>query len=84
MDLQAEFDEAVTRSKSLPSQPNDTLLELYGLYKQATKGDATGKRPGMFDMVGRAKYDAWASRSGITNEEAMRTYVDLVGSLGEG
>jgi len=74
----------VTRSKSLPSQPNDTLLGLYGLYKQATSGDATGKRPGMFDMVGRAKYDAWATHSGTANEEAMRAYVDLVDSLARG
>jgi carboxylesterase len=83
MDLQAEFDEAVARSKTLPSQPNDTLLELYGLYKQATSGDAAGKRPGMFDMVGRAKFDAWSQRAGMAQEEAMREYVELVNRLAE-
>ena len=82
MDLKAEFDEATQRSKSLPSQPNEILLELYGLYKQATVGDAAGSRPGVFDIVGRAKYDAWSKRAGTAPDEAMRAYVDLVNELG--
>jgi acyl-CoA-binding protein len=82
MDLQDQFDEAVERSKSLPSQPNDVLLELYSLYKQATAGDAAGSRPGAFDFVGRAKYDAWSKRAGMARDDAMRAYVDLVSELG--
>jgi len=81
-DLQTLFQQAVQDSKQLVSKPdNDTLLKLYALYKQATKGDASGKRPGRFDMVGRAKYDAWAKVKGLSIEEAMQAYVDLVNQL---
>jgi acyl-CoA-binding protein len=81
MDIEALFEEAVSQSKSLPSQPNQTLLELYALYKQATVGAASGERPGPFDFVGRAKYDAWAKLKGMSRETAMQTYVDRVKEL---
>jgi acyl-CoA-binding protein len=81
-DLKTEFETAVKDSKSLPEKPdNRTLLELYALYKQATEGDATGKRPGFSDMVGRAKWDAWEGKKGTASDEAMQAYVDLVESL---
>ena len=81
-DLQSQFQQAAQDSKNLPSRPdNDTLLKLYALYKQATKGDVSGKRPGRFDMVGRAKYDAWAKVKGMSIDEAMQAYVDLVNGL---
>jgi acyl-CoA-binding protein len=54
---------------------------MYGLYKQSTAGDVAGKRPGMFDMAGRAKYDAWEKRRGTSKEDAMRAYVELVAKL---
>ena len=57
------------------------LLQLYALYKQATEGDVEGKRPGFTDMVGRAKYDAWAAVKGTATDDAMQRYVDLVDSL---
>lgn len=81
-DLQASFDAAVAASKALDERPdNATLLNLYALYKQASAGDVEGKRPGFGDMVGRAKYDAWAAIKGTGKEEAMRRYVALVDSL---
>ena len=81
-DLQSLFETAVAESKNLSSRPdNDTLLKIYSLYKQGTSGDATGRRPGMFDMVGRAKYDAWAKLSGTSQDDAMQQYVDLINSL---
>ena len=81
-DLTAQFQAAAAASKSLPERPdNDTLLKLYALYKQATVGNVSGKRPGRFDMVGRAKYDAWTEWEGVSTEEAMQAYVDLVESL---
>jgi acyl-CoA-binding protein len=81
-DLQREFEEAAEASKQLPSRPdNDTLLELYALYKQATSGDASGNRPGGFDFVGAAKYDAWTRLKGTTAEAAMREYIALVNRL---
>ena len=81
-DLKAQFEQAVTDSKNLPERPdNPTLLKIYGLYKQASEGDNTGKRPGFTDMVGRMKFDAWAELKGKGSEEAMQEYVELIESL---
>ncbi len=81
-DLQKQFDDAVAESKQLPRRPdNNTLLNLYALYKQGTSGDAGGARPGVGDLVGRAKHDAWSRIAGTSKEQAMRQYVDLIDSL---
>jgi acyl-CoA-binding protein len=81
-DLKARFDQAVTESKQLPEKPdNQTLLAIYGLYKQATEGEPTGKRPGFTDMVGRMKFDAWAAIKDKSSDEAMQEYIDLIESL---
>ncbi len=68
----------------LGKQPPAVLLELYGLFKQATDGDVSGKRPGRLDMKGRAKYDAWASRAGMSREDAKAAYADRVDALAKG
>lgn len=82
MTLEEQFKDAQERVKTLTARPsNDTLLDLYGLYKQGTEGDVTGKRPGMLDLKGRAKYDAWTSRKGMTRDKAMEQYVALVNRL---
>jgi len=81
-DLKALFEQAIAESKSLPEKPdNMTLLKIYALYKQASEGDAQGKRPGFADMVGRAKWDAWNEVKGKSNDDAMQEYVDLIESL---
>lgn len=81
-DLKTQFESAVAESKNLPERPdNHSLLQIYGLYKQATRGDAEGERPGFSDMVGRVKFDAWAGLQGTTAEEAMQRYIDLIESL---
>ena len=81
-DLQAAFEQAQVDVKTLTERPsNDDLLTLYATFKQATAGDVSGKRPGMMDMVGRAKYDAWAKLSGQSSDEAMQAYIDKVNSL---
>jgi len=81
-DLQAKFEQAVADSKQLPEKPdNATLLELYALFKQASSGDADGKRPGFGDLIGRAKWDAWNAIAGKSKDDAMQEYVDLVESL---
>ena len=81
-DLKTTFEQAVADSKQLPEKPdNMTMLKLYALYKQATAGDVEGKRPGFTDIVGRAKYDAWAETKGKSSDEAMQDYIDLVESL---
>ncbi len=80
--LKAAFEAAVAASKSLPEKPdNMTLLKIYALYKQATAGEVEGKRPGFTDLVGRAKYDAWAGLKGKSADDAMQEYVDLIESL---
>jgi diazepam-binding inhibitor (GABA receptor modulating acyl-CoA-binding protein) len=80
--LKTVFQKAVAESKQLPEKPdNQTLLKIYSLYKQATEGDVEGKRPGFTDMVGRAKYDAWAAVKGKSKDDAMQEYVDLIESL---
>ncbi len=81
-DLQAQFEAAVARSKTLAERPdNASLLKLYALYKQATDGDVEGRRPGFTDLVGRAKHDAWAAAKGTTADAAMAQYVALVEEL---
>ena len=82
MALQDDFDAAVANSKKLSESPdNQTLLKIYGLYKQATTGDVTEKKPGFGDMVGRAKWDAWNALKGTSQDDAKQQYVDLIQSL---
>ncbi|MDH4418608.1 MAG: acyl-CoA-binding protein [Acidovorax sp.] len=81
-DLNATFEAAVANSKNLSERPdNATLLKIYALYKQATAGDNTEKKPSFSDMVGRAKWDAWEKLKGTAAEEAKQQYVDLITSL---
>ena len=81
-DLQARFDASVANSKNLSERPdNATLLKIYALYKQATAGDNTEKKPGFGDMVGRAKWDAWNNVKGTAKDDAMQQYVELIESL---
>lgn len=82
-DLAAQFEDAQARVKKLPSAPStDDMLELYALYKQATSGDVSGSRPGMLDLKGRAKYDAWAKKKGTSKDDAMTRYIAFVTKLG--
>lgn len=82
MELSARFEDAQVRVKKLTKSPsNDDLLELYALYKQATAGDVSGSRPGMLDLKGRAKYDAWAKKKGTGKDDAMTKYVAFVDKL---
>ena len=80
--LDTSFDAAVAASKTLASRPdNQTLLKIYALFKQASQGDVSGKRPGFTDLVGRAKYDAWAKLQGTASDDAKHAYIDLIGEL---
>lgn len=82
-DVDAEFTQAQQDVQALSDDPgNEAKLALYALYKQATSGDASGKKPGRFDMVGRAKYDAWSKVKGLSSDEAKQQYVDYARSLG--
>jgi acyl-CoA-binding protein len=82
MDLNDKFKEAAESVHQLEERPsNEQLLQLYGLYKQATVGDVQEERPGGFDFKAIAKYDSWANLKGTTKDEAKQAYIDLVDSL---
>ena len=81
-DIKALFEQAQKDVNTLTRKPgNDDLLALYSLFKQGSSGDVSGARPGMLDMVGRAKYDAWAKLKGLKPEDAMQKYIDKVKAL---
>jgi len=81
-DLKSQFEAASVAIKALPDRPdNDTLLQLYALYKQGAEGDVSGPKPGFFDFVGTAKYEAWAKLAGMNADEAMSKYIALVKKL---
>lgn len=82
MDIQKEFESAVTNSKQLPDQPNENLLKIYGLYKQATEGDVNIEKPtNFFDFKGIAKFNAWEELKGMPKEEAMKQYIQFINQL---
>jgi acyl-CoA-binding protein len=81
-DLKSQFEQAAKDVMSLAERPdNDTMLRLYALYKQGSDGDVSGPKPGFFDFVGSAKYEAWEKLEGTSKEQAMKKYVDLVKKL---
>ena len=80
--LEKQFADAQADLKKLSERPdNDTLLELYSYFKQATEGDVKGDKPSAFDFKARAKYDAWQGRQGMSKDVAMKGYVKLVNHL---
>lgn len=87
--LQEKFQYALDMVKSLPkpspSDPvqfsNDDKLQMYALFKQADQGPCCTNRPGMFDVVGRYKWDAWKALGDISKEEAMQRYLDTMISV---
>ena len=81
-DLKKLFEKAAKDVMSLSERPdNDTMLRLYALYKQGSEGDVKGPKPGFFDFVGSAKYEAWEKLEGTSQDQAMKKYVDLVEKL---
>ena len=83
-DMKTRFDQAVSQVQNAEGdfKPSTEMkLEFYALYKQATTGDVSGKRPGMMDFVGRAKFDAWAKLEGTSTEQAMQQYIDKLAAV---
>lgn len=77
--LNDRFEQAAKDIHRLDQRPaNESLLRLYALYKQGAEGDVGGDKPGFFDFVGTAKYEAWSKLRGKSQDEAMQEYVDLV------
>ena len=81
--IRSEFEDAAKRSKNLPNQPTNILLDLYGLYKQALEGDINKPKPGPLDLRGQYKYEAWEARKGMSREDAMKAYIALIKKLEE-
>jgi acyl-CoA-binding protein len=85
-DLKTHFETVVANGKALAQRDdmqserpdNATLIKIYGLYKQATEGDNTEKKPPFSDFIARAKWDGWSAQKGLSADEAMRQYIDLV------
>lgn len=83
-DLKAQFDATVKMIQSAEGDfkpSNELKLEMYALFKQATEGDVSGKKPGLTDFVGRMKYSAWENLKGTSSEKAMQTYVNKVNDI---
>ncbi|XP_062553677.1 acyl-CoA-binding protein homolog [Armigeres subalbatus] len=82
MSLDQQFNEAAEKVKTFTKRPSDQeLLELYALFKQASVGDNTTEKPGMFDLKGKAKWQAWADQKGTSQDAAKEAYIKLVEQL---
>lgn len=82
MSLQEKFQQAQIDVKTLTKRPTDEqLLNLYALFKQATDGDNITSKPGMFDIKGQFKWKTWNEKKGMSKDEAMQNYIDLVTKL---
>ena len=76
------FEQAQKDVNTLSSKPGTAdLLDLYKYFKQATAGDVSGSRPGMMNMAGRFKYDAWDGVKGMSKADAEAAYVAKVQAL---
>jgi acyl-CoA-binding protein len=83
-DLKQKFEDTVTYVQNAEGdfQPSNELkLRMYSLFKQATEGDVTGKKPGMMDFIARAKYTSWEELKGLSADEAMQQYIDAIEEL---
>ncbi|XP_042619158.1 acyl-CoA-binding protein-like isoform X1 [Cyprinus carpio] len=81
-DTRAEFQKAAEEVKQLKTKPTDAeVLDIYGLYKQATLGDVNTARPGMFDFTGKTKWDAWDAKKGMSKDDAVKAYIAKVEEL---
>ncbi|CUM64167.1 uncharacterized protein PRCAT00001760001 [Priceomyces carsonii] len=77
-----EFTEKANTVQNLTKRPSDDeLLKLYGLYKQATVGDNDTPKPGMFDLKGKYKWQAWSDLLGTSQEDAETEYIKLADEL---
>ncbi|XP_039948984.1 acyl-CoA-binding domain-containing protein 5 [Bactrocera tryoni] len=79
--IEERFQAAVNVIKGLPKngpyQPSTAMmLKFYGYYKQATEGPCHQKRPGFWDVVGKAKWDAWNDNRHLEKHQAMERYVN--------
>ena len=80
--MQGSFDKAAEDVKEIASKMTDNeKLEIYGLFKQGTVGEVNTSRPGMFDLKGKAKWDAWEKCKGMSQDDAKTKYASVVNDL---
>ncbi|XP_052094982.1 acyl-CoA-binding protein-like [Mytilus californianus] len=80
--MSAEFNKAAEEVKNLKTKPsNDDMLMIYSLFKQTTVGDVNTARPGMLDLTGKAKWDAWEKQKGKSKEDAEKEYINKVSEM---
>ena len=81
--LTEHFQRATQMVHLLPTKPSDEdLLQLYGIYKQATVGNCNTQKPtALFDIKGKRKWEAWKSNLNLSSEEAKKQYILKVQSL---
>ncbi|KAI9557913.1 hypothetical protein GHT06_014665 [Daphnia sinensis] len=76
MSLDEKFNKAAESIRNMTTSPSDDeMKEIYALYKQSTVGDVNTARPGMLDLKGKAKWDSWESKKGMSADEAKEAYV---------
>merc|ERR1712133_322706 len=85
MSMDKEFQKAADdmSNKINKNLSNEELLEVYALYKQGSVGDVNTARPGMLDFKGKAKWDAWNGKKGMSQDDAKQKYIDLANTLKE-
>ncbi|KAI4498980.1 hypothetical protein M0802_005846 [Mischocyttarus mexicanus] len=82
MSLDEQFKEAEEAIKTLTKRPTDEeLLEVYAYFKQATIGDCNIPKPGLFDVKGKAKWQYWNNKKGVSMDDAKRAYIERVNDL---
>lgn len=84
IDIKETFQEAANRVREITSKlTEDQLLLFYGYYKQAVDGPCNRPKPSWYQMAEKQKWQAWSSLDDMGAEEAMRKYIDLLGSIDE-
>merc|ERR1712002_412626 len=76
-----EFNLAADQARSLTQPTNEEKLEVYALYKQCMVGDCNIGKPGMTDVKGKAKWEAWNGKKGMSQADADAAYVKIVAEL---
>jgi acyl-CoA-binding protein len=81
LELEERFKLATTHVQAVAANlDSKLLLQLYGLYKQATVGPCTAAQPSWFNVTAKQKWEAWNQLKQMTVEEAMQSYIRLVTS----
>ena len=82
MALSDDFKAASDKVKTLSRKPSDEeLLKLYSLFKQGSKGDCDQSAPSRINFIARSKWEGWNAMKGISQDDAMQQYVNLVEDL---